>query len=93
MNERELVAVFWATCAAVCLIWGVATLVRIGVDQQERAERRQLLDECIRLGDSLDPEERDRAIEEVLGPDVFRSITAPQKADSPSEQPTQQGLR
>ena len=40
MTDRELVSVFWATCGAIVLIWGIAGLVRLGVDRQERAERR-----------------------------------------------------
>lgn len=69
MNDRELVAVFWATCAAVCLIWGIATLVRLGIDQQEKAER-------------IDVE--DLAYWAVQAPDMT-SHTAPEAADSPSE--------
>lgn len=38
MNDRELVAVFWATCAAVVAIWLLSALVRMGLDEQERAD-------------------------------------------------------
>lgn len=79
MSDRELISVFWATCAAIVVIWGIASMVRLGVDQQERAERREILDQLTR-----------EANEDL---DAYRSITAPQKADSPLEQPTQQGNR
>lgn len=39
MNDRELIAVFWATCAAIVAIWFLSALVRIGVDEQEQADR------------------------------------------------------
>lgn len=51
MNDLELVAVFWATCAAIVLIWGIATLVRLGVDQQERREK---LNEITRIGQEIE---------------------------------------
>ena len=74
MNDRELVTVFWATLAAVVLIWAIATLVRFGVDQQERAERQEILDDLTR-----------EAQEDL---DAYNSLTAPRAADSPQEQPT-----
>ena len=51
MTDRELVSVFWATCAAIVLIWGIAGLVRLGVDRQER---RELLNEITRLGQEIE---------------------------------------
>lgn len=74
MTDRELVTVFWATCAAVCLIWAIATLVRLGVDQQERAERLEILDELTR-----------EAHEDL---DAYRTLTAPRAADQPTHPTT-----
>ena len=38
MTDRELVAVFWATCAAIVAIWFLSALVRLGVDRQDKAD-------------------------------------------------------
>ncbi len=70
MTDRELVSIFWATCAAIVLIWGIAGLVRLGVDRQERAERREILDQLTR--------------EAHQDFDAYRSSTAVETADQPS---------
>ena len=51
MTDRELTGVFWGVCAAIPMIWGIATLVRLGLDQQERREK---LEEITRLGQEIE---------------------------------------
>ncbi len=70
MTDRELISVFWATCGAIVLILGIAGLVRLGVDRQERAERREILDQLTR--------------EAHQDFDAYRSSTAVETADQPS---------
>lgn len=71
MTDRELVSVFWATCAAILAIWGLSALLMIGVDQQAKSERREILDELTR-----------EANEDL---EAYQSLAAPDAATSPRQ--------
>lgn len=63
MNERELIAVFWGTCAAIPVILGIVWLVNRGLDEQEREHRREILDDLTReANEDLDAYRLDEAI-------------------------------
>jgi len=81
VNNRELEAVFWTTCALAGFILGLLWVIRLGLDEQ-RSEERELghLEGVKRLEDWPDP------------PDDQPSPRL-RTADSPQEQPTSQGQR
>jgi hypothetical protein len=79
VNERELIAVFWGTCAAIPVILGIVWLVNRGLDEQEREERREVFDRL------------NREANEDL--DAYRTLTAPTAADSPQAADSSRGQR
>lgn len=79
MTDRELVSVFWATCAAIVLIWGIAGLVRLGVDRQERAEREITAEEITRALQA----DLDRITADFHSPTAAETADQPSASDSP----------
>jgi len=57
LNDRELMAVFWVTAAAIPVILGIVWLVNRGLDEQARENRRELLDEMTREGHDIEAEQ------------------------------------
>lgn len=74
MTDRELISVFWATCAAIVLIWGISGLVRLGVDRQERADRNELAKQIQADIDRFQAEHSSTAVE---------TADQPRASDSP----------
>lgn len=70
MTDRELIGVFWATVAAIPVILAIVWTVNRGLDQQERAERREILNSLTR-----------EAHEDL---EAYKSSTAAETADQPS---------
>lgn len=62
MNNRELVAVFWGTVAAIPVILALVWAVNLGLEAQKREQRRETLDELTREANEDLDAYRDREI-------------------------------